>query len=273
MNEHARSYLFVPGNRPDRFDKALLSAADVVVIDLEDAVGISAKAEARRLVGEWAAQRDAQVLDRIALRVNGTSSPWLAEDLVVLRASRIRTVMLPKAEHAQDVARVSDACPDARLLPLVESALGLEHCGQVAAAPGVCRLAFGTIDFAVDLDLDIDDDPQPLAQAAARIVLASRLAGLAAPIAGVTPQLQDEARLAADWSWFLRRGYGAKLCIHPRQVDPVHAALAPDVASLEWARRVVAADSDGQGAVSVDGRMVDRPVVLQARRVLRRAGL
>ena len=272
MNEHARSYLFVPGTRPERFDKALMCGADIVVIDLEDAVDVSAKAEARRQVSQWAAQRDAGTLDRIALRVNGTESPFLAEDLVVLRASRIPTVMLPKAEHARDVARVFDANPGAQVLPLLESALGLAQCRDVAAAPGVRRLAFGTIDFAVDLGLDIDDDPQPLAEAAARIALASRLAGLAAPVAGVTPQLHDEARLLADWSWFWRRGYGAKLCIHPRQVDPVHAAIAPDAATLEWARRVVAADSSGQGAVSVDGRMVDRPVVLQALRLLRRAG-
>ncbi len=273
MNDHAHSYLFVPGNRPDRFDKALATAADVVVIDLEDAVDVSAKAEARRHVAQWTAQRDAQVLGRMALRVNGTASPLLAEDLVLLRDSCIRMVMLPKVEDAEHVARVFDTNPDVHVLPLLESALGLERCGEVAAAPGVRRLVFGTIDFALDLDLDIDDDLQPLAEAAARIALASRLARLAAPVAGVTPQLHDEARLVADWSWFRRRGFGAKLCIHPRQVDPVHAALAPDAATVEWALRVVAADSAGHGAASVDGRMVDRPVVLQALRVLRRAGV
>ena len=273
MNDNARSYLFVPGTRPERFDKALAADADIVVLDLEDAVDASAKAEARAQVGQWAAQCEALTLQRIALRINDTASPWFAEDMTLLRDTRIRTVMLPKVEGAAQVARVFGTNPDVHVLPLLESAHGLARSGEIAAAPGVRRLVFGTIDFAADLDLDIDDDPQPLAEAAARIALASRVAGLAAPVAGVTPQLHDEARLLADWSWFRRRGFGAKLCIHPRQVDPVHAALVPDAAAVEWAQRVVAADSAGHGATSVDGRMVDRPVVLQALRVLRRAGL
>ncbi len=273
MNGQARSYLFVPGNRPERFDKAAQSAADRVVIDLEDAVDARSKDQARAQVLAWATGQQADVLERVALRVNDASSRFLAEDLRLLRESGLRQVMLPKAEHAAQVAQVLRAVPDARVLPLVESARGIEACSAIAAVPGVLRLVFGTLDFAVDLDLDVEDDPQPLDQAAAHIVLASRLAGLEPPVAGVTPQLQDEARLLSDWSWFRRRGFGAKLCIHPRQIDAVHAAMAPDAAAVDWARRVVAADASGAGAASVDGRMVDRPVVLQALRVLRRAGL
>ena len=273
MNGQARSYLFVPGNRPERFDKAAQSAADRVVIDLEDAVDASSKGQARELVLAWAARQQPAALDRIALRVNDAGSRFFAEDLQLLVASGLRQVMLPKVEHAQQVAQVLRAVPEARVLPLVESARGIEACRGIAEAPGVLRLVFGTLDFAVDLDLDIEDDPLPLEQAAAHIVLASRLAGLEPPVAGVTPQLQDEARLLSDWSWFRRRGFGAKLCIHPRQIDAVHAAIAPDAAAVDWARRVVAADASGAGAASVDGRMVDRPVVLQALRVLRRAGL
>jgi citrate lyase subunit beta/citryl-CoA lyase len=245
----------------------------MVVIDLEDAVEAPRKAEARELVLAWAGRQPPDALERIALRVNDAATRFVAEDLELVRASGLRQVMLPKVEHAEQVELVLRAVPEARVLPLVESARGLEACRDIAAAPGVLRLVFGTLDFAVDLDLDIDEDPWPLEQAAAQLVLASRLAGLAPPVAGVTPQLQDEARLLSDWSWFRRRGFGAKLCIHPGQIEPVHAAIAPDAAALDWARRVVAADAAGAGAVSVDGRMVDRPVVLQALRVLRRAGL
>ena len=273
MNPHARSYLFVPGNRPERFDKAAASAADVVVIDLEDAVQAQARGEARQQVMRWVGSCDPRTLERTAVRINDAASRDFAEDLLLLRESGIRQVMLPKAEGPGQVAQVLAATPDARVLPLLETARGLDACRDIAAAPGVLRLVFGTLDHAVDLDLDIEPDLQPLAEAAARIVLASRLAGLAAPVAGVTPQLRDEPRLLADWSWYRRRGFGAKLCIHPDQVGPVHAALAPDAATLDWARRVVAADAAGGGAASVDGRMVDRPVVLQALRVLRRAGL
>ena len=272
MNPLARSYLFVPGNRPERFGKALASSADVVVIDLEDAVEARAKPEAREQVLRWVAAQQAGALERVALRVNDAGSPFFADDLGLFRAAGLRLLMLPKAEHPGQLAQVNDAAPGAGVLALVESARGLHACTDIAAAPGVLRLVFGTLDFALELELDLEQDLQPLEQAAAHIGLASRLAGLAPPVAGVTPQLHDPARLLADWSWFRRRGFGAKLCVHPRQVDPVHAALVPDAGTLEWARRVLAADAASPGAARVDGRMVDRPVVLRARRMLSRAG-
>ena len=273
MSRQARSYLFVPGNRPERFDKAAHSAADRIVLDLEDAVDAQSKGQAREEIQAWATRQQPGVLDRVAVRINDVQSVDFGDDLQLLRESGLRQVMLPKVEHENQVAQLLSALPDACVLPLVESARGIEACRGIAAAPGVLRLVFGTLDYALDLGLDIDDDPGPLGEAAAHIVLASRLAGLAPPVAGVTPQLQDEGRLSSDWSWFRRRGFGAKLCIHPRQIEPVHAAAAPDAAAVEWARRVVAADAIGTGVASVDGRMVDRPVVLQALRVLRRAGL
>ena len=99
------------------------------------------------------------------------------------------------------------------------------------------------------------------------------MAGLAAPVAGVTPQIDDQARLLADLAWSRSHGLGAKLCIHPKQVAPVHAALAPSAQALDWARRVLAAEAASPGAAKLDGRMIDRPVVLQAARTLQRAGV
>ena len=111
-----------------------------------------------------------------------------------------------------------------------------------------------------------------LSHAASRLALASRLAGLDAPVAGVTPQVDDEARLLADLAWARRHGLQAKLCIHPRQVSAIHAALAPSARALDWARRVLQADAASPGAAQLDGRMIDRPVVRQAMRLLQRAG-
>jgi citrate lyase subunit beta/citryl-CoA lyase len=142
----------------------------------------------------------------------------------------------------------------------------------VAVAPGVERLVFGTLDLALDLDLDIADDDEPLAHAAGCLVVASRVAGLDAPVAGVTTQLDDSVRLLADWQWARRRGFGAKLCIHPSQVAPLHQALAPSEADIAWAREVLAADAASPGAARLAGKMIDRPVVLRAQRVLQRAG-
>jgi citrate lyase subunit beta / citryl-CoA lyase len=268
----ARTYLFVPGDRPERFAKALASGADTIVLDLEDAVAPAAKGRARDAIAKWwlpAAQTERA---RIVVRINDAASGDFADDLRLLRDAGIAGVMLPKAESAAPVHAVRAALPDARVLALIESARGVAGVEKVAGADGVIRLVFGTLDYALDLDLDIADGADGLAHAAAVLALASRAAGLPSPVAGVTPQLDDEARLLADLAWSRRHGFGAKLCIHPRQVAPIHAALAPDAAALDWARRVLAADAASPGAARLDGRMIDRPVVLQALRTLERAG-
>ena len=268
----ARTYLFVPGNRPERFAKALASGADAVVLDLEDAVAAEAKSDARRAIADWAASAPAAERQRVVVRINDAESALFADDLRLLASAGLQQAMLPKAERAEAVAAVCAALPGARVLALIETARGLSRVDAVAGSPGVVRLVFGTLDFALDLDLDIAEQADGLAHAASRLVLAARLAGQAAPVAGVTPQIDDEARLLADLAWSRRFGFGAKLCIHPRQIDPIHAALAPSAQAVAWARRVLAADTAQPGAAQLDGRMIDRPVVLQAQRTLERAG-
>ena len=267
-----RTYLFVPGNRAERFGKALASGADAVVLDLEDAVAADAKDTAREAIAQWAGSASQTERERIVVRVNDAASAWLAADLRLLRSAGLSTVMLPKAESEEQVRQVCADLPGARVLALIETAVGVAQVDAVATASGVTHLVFGTLDFALDLDLDITDHSDGLAHAAARIALASRLAGLAPPVAGVTPQLDDEARLLADLAFSRRHGFGAKLCIHPKQIAPLHAALTPTDEAIAWARRVLAADASSPGASRLDGRMVDRPVVLQARRTLQRAG-
>jgi citrate lyase subunit beta/citryl-CoA lyase len=269
----ARTYLFVPGNRPERFGKALASGADAIVLDLEDAVAEDAKAAARDAVADWARAAGAAERARTVVRINDAASAHFDADLRLVREAGLLDVMLPKAEREEQLGAVQAALPGARLLPIVESARGIERCEALAAAPAVVRLVFGTLDFALDLDLDINADAEPLAFAAAHLAVASRVANLQPPVAGVTPQLDDEARLLADFAWARRRGFGAKLCIHPKQVAPVHAALRPDTQAIEYAQRVLAAEATSPGSARLDGRMVDRPVVLMAQRVLRRAGL
>ena len=268
-----RSYLFVPGNRPERFAKALASGADAVVMDLEDAVAPDAKLAARAAIGAWAAAAPPAERARVMVRINEAASPLFAGDLQMLAAAGLHAAMLPKAESPAQVQALVAALPGAQVLALIETAAGLHGVDALARSAGVVRLAFGTLDFALDLDLDISEQPDGLADAASRIALASRLAGLPAPVAGVTPQIADPARLLADLAWSRRFGFGAKLCIHPNQLAPLHAALAPSALALDWARRVLAADAAQPGAAQLDGRMVDRPVVLQALRTLARAGL
>lgn len=267
-----RTYLFVPGNRPERFAKAFASGADAVVLDLEDAVADQAKGAARAALADWAGRATPDQIARTVVRSNDAASPHFADDLRLLHDAGLGAVMLPKAESPDQVQAVRAAVPGAQVLALIESARGVADVDAVATSDGVRRLVFGTLDFALDLDLDISAQPDALAHAASRLAIASRIAGLAAPVAGVTPQIDDEARLLADLAWARRFGFGAKLCIHPKQVAPIHAALAPSPQELDWAQRVLAAEAASPGAARLDGRMIDRPVVLQAQRTLQRAG-
>jgi citrate lyase subunit beta/citryl-CoA lyase len=268
----AVSLLFVPGNRPDRFEKAAASGAHAVVLDLEDAVPPSEKPAAR------AAVRDAWV--RLAahgvpvvVRVNASGTGLLAEDLAELRGlAPAPAVMLPKAEAAAHVAEVRAALPGAPVLPLIETAAGLHAIDEVAAAPGVVRLAIGHLDFMADTGMSWSEGEPELAPLRFAVSIATRVANLAPAIDGVTVQTDDEPRLTADALRARRFGFGAKLCIHPKQVAVVHAAFAPAEEEVAWARRVVEADAASGGrAVKVDGKMVDAPVVATARRILARA--
>jgi len=265
----ARSYLFVPADRPERFDKALATAADRVVIDLEDAVAPEHKDSARATLAGRLARATPDERARIVVRINDDQTKWFEADLGLLHDSAAVEVMLPKAERAETVARLRTACPGAAVLALVESARGVLAAEALAFAPGVQRLVFGTVDFA--LDMDLSGDPIGFDFAASRLALASRAAGIAAPVAGVTVAIDDEALLRTELARARAHGFGAKLCIHPRQVAMVHAALAPSDAELAWARRVIDAAAHAAGAaVQVDGRMVDKPVLLRAQALLAR---
>lgn len=265
-----RSYLFVPGDRPERFIKALASAADAVVVDLEDAVAPQAKQAAREALARLLAR--GSDLERIVIRTNDEATPWFEDDLGVLREGGARTVMLPKAERLSTIERVRSACPGIAVLPLVESARGVLAAEALAGGDGVMRLAFGTVDYALDMDLQGElAATVGLDAAAARLALASRAAGLLPPVAGVTVAIDDDAQLRADMERARAHGFAAKLCIHPKQIAPLHALLAPSAEELAWAQRVLAAaEAAGAAAVQLDGRMVDRPVIERARRLVQR---
>lgn len=263
----ARTYLFVPGSRPERFSKALASGADVVILDLEDAVAADDKTVARQTIAKWFLDAADISRSRIVVRINDAESEWFHDDLLALRDAGAARVLLPKVESPRQIAAVKAVIADSHVLALIESARGVAQV-EALAGSGASRLVFGTLDFALDLDLDITKDASGLAYAASRIALASRVAGLPTPVAGVTPQLDDPARLLADMALARAQGFGAKLCIHPSQVEPIHAALRPSPEALDWAQRVLAADAASPGAARLDGRMVDRPVVLQAQRTL-----
>lgn len=261
----ARSLLFVPGDRPDRFDKAVASGADVVLLDLEDAVAPDAKESARADVATWLGDGGSA-----CVRVNAPGTRWGAGDVAALRdRPGLVAVVVPKAEDPADLTSVAQTL-GVPVIALVESASGLHRAVDVARADGVARLAFGSIDYA--LDLGSSEDDAALLHARSVLVLASRLAGLPAPVDGVTTELDDGTAAGEAARTALRLGFGGKLCIHPRQVAAVNAVMTPLPDDVERAERLVDASGGGQ-AVRVDGQMVDAPVVERARAVLRRARL
>jgi citrate lyase subunit beta/citryl-CoA lyase len=260
-----RSYLFVPGNRPERFDKAFSAGADAVILDLEDAVQPDEKAAARAAV---LAAVSADASRAAWVRINGSDTAWFNEDVAALAGRPgVAGIVLPKAETRQQIEAVlAHAHPALSVLPIVETARGFANLALLCGTPRVQRIVFGTLDFQVDLG--IDGDGEELHFFRSQIVLASRLAGIGAPVDGVSTTIADADAVEADARRGRRFGFGAKLCIHPKQVDAVHRAYAWSDAELAWARRVLASvDASNGAAVAVDGKMVDMPVILKARRI------
>ena len=265
----SQSYLFVPGTRPERFAKALASGAGAVILDLEDAVAPTDKESARAAVCAWLLANPSPG-KAVFVRINDAATSWYAGDLQALSVlgGASLGLVLPKCESTAQIAHcLAPFAVLPALIGIIESARGAQQVDAIAQAPGLGALAFGTLDYAVDLDLP--SDSAGLAYTAARIAIASRSAGLPAPIAGVTPEL-DAARVTADTHWARSYGFASKLCIHPAQVAAVHAALMPNAQQISWAHRVLAATEGQTSAVQVDGRMVDRPVILQAQAILAR---
>jgi len=259
-----RSLLFVPGSRPDRFDKAAAAGADAIVLDLEDAVAPTDKDAARAAICAWLSpQRKAIV------RINAAGTPWYADDLALAKIPGITAVMLPKAERAEDIADlIRVGVPS--VLPLIETAAGIAAAREIANVAGVQRLAFGSIDFQVDLGMR-DAQEDELIHFRSQLILASRLAGISPPIDGVTTSIDDIERLRTDVARARRLGFGGKLCIHPRQIDEVHVGFMPDAETVAWAHRVIAATEGNTAVATVDGKMVDKPVLLRAEAILREA--
>lgn len=272
---HACSFLFVPATQPERLPKALASGADLVIADWEDAVAPADKERARTALADALAALPAPQRARLLVRINSEATPWFAADLQALAqltAQGLAGAVVPKAERAQTLQAVARAAgPQAALVPLVESVAGLAAADALAAAPQVARLAFGHLDFQVDAGMACADDEQELLPVRMALVLASRRAGLAAPIDGVTVDTRNPERMGRDAERARRMGFGGKLCIHPAQVPVLHAAFDPDEAAVTHAQRVrQALEQAGGGVCVLDGRMVDAPVLAQAEQTLLR---
>jgi (S)-citramalyl-CoA lyase len=263
-----RSALFVPGSRPDRFAKALAAGADAVIVDFEDAVEEPLKRQAR---DNLAAFLNDNTQASVWVRVNAPTHAEHEDDLAFCeRYAGVAGVLLPKVESAAHVAAVWQTGKP--VLPIIESAKGLLALEQIAHAEGVERLSFGGLDLALDLNLNSGTHAAQtfLDQARMSVQLHSRGADLLPPLDGVHPAIGDPQGLHRAIRHAYDMGYGGALCIHPAQVPVIHAALAPSIDDLNWARKVInaSAAAKGAGAFQLDGQMVDAPVLLRAQRLL-----
>jgi len=267
------NFLFVPGTRPERFSKALDSGANAVVLDLEDAVPEEDKEVARNAIRiAWPNFSDEQK-NRLVIRTNSPGTKFYAADLIMAQELNVSCILIPKSESVDQINGAALILPNTAIIPMIETALGLDNLREIANSNQVIRLALGNLDLQADLGMVCDPDETELQTARYQIVLASRLAQIAPPIDGVTPSTDDAARISNDAQRAKRMGFGAKLCIHPKQVGLVKAAFMPSDEDLAWAQRVVDADKTSKGgAIKLDGRMIDRPVVLLAQRTLALAG-
>lgn len=257
----ARSLLFVPGSRPDRFASAARSGADLVVVDLEDAVAPEARPAARVATRDWLARHPAVV------RVNAAGTDDHHADLDALAgAPQLVAVMLAKAETADQVEYVHGRL-GVPVLPLAETPTAIEEIRSLARHAAVPRLVLGTLDLAAEMGAL--PAWEPLLAIRTRLVIASAAAGIASPVDGVTVELDDDEAVRHDVRRAAELGLHGKLCLHPRQVPVVHEALLPTAGELAWARGVLAA----RGPVArFEGRLVDPPVRARARAILARAG-
>ncbi len=283
-----RTALFVPGNRPDRVDKALHSGADVVIVDMEDAVPLAQKEETRSKVREKVIAQGGR---RIIVRVNALESGFCQGDLDEVTVKELGCLMLPKVESPDHIREINHRLlllekerglkPGAvSVIPLIESAPAVQDIFAILSEKTdparILTVAFGAADYSLDLGIEISTEGVELYYPRARIAVACRAAGIAPPLD--TPfmiDLKDTEGLKADAMRAKQLGFQGKLCIHPNQIQPCQAIFSPSKEEILHAQRVIQAfeeaEAGGVAAIQLDGKFIDYPVVERARRTLQLA--
>jgi citrate lyase subunit beta/citryl-CoA lyase len=276
-----RSFLFAPGNHPRRVEKALTLDADAVILDLEDAVAIAEKPATRAaVVAAYAVPR----AGLLYVRVNAADTEFCHGDVSAIVRAGLDGIILPKVESAATIQTIDWLLGNLErerrlprggidLIPIVETAKGLREIDAIlGAGTRVRHCAFGAGDFTLDVNMIWSRTESELAYARARVVTASRAAGIEAPLDTVWVDLHDEDGLEASTCTALALGFQGKMCIHPNQIAVVNRVFTPSNAEIDFAERVVAAfaqaEKEGSAAIQLDGKFIDYPIVYRAQRTL-----
>lgn len=263
---HLRSLLFAPGSDGRKLAKALASAADGVVCDLEDAVAPGDKEAARAVVAE--ALRAPSGPARL-VRVNAVGTAWFDDDLAFAARLDLDALVLPKASPEAVVMLGSDGPP---VIAIVETAMGLRQAFEIASEPRVAALLLGAVDLGAEVGLEPRPDAREILYARSKVAVDSAAAGLRGPFDVVHLDFGDEAGLEEQCRLARSLGFRGKACIHPAQLETINRVFAPSEDEIAWARRVVESfEGQSEGVLAVNGAMVDRPVVERARRILEEA--
>jgi citrate lyase subunit beta / citryl-CoA lyase len=276
-----RSFLFAPGNHPRRVEKALTLDADATILDLEDACPIAEKVATRSVVVA-AYQRPHRALAYV--RVNAMTTEFGYGDIVAVVQKGIDGIVVPKVETADEIKTVDwlvrqlererGITPGAiDIIPIIETGRGVANVAAIAAAgTRVKRLSFGAGDFTLDMNIEWSRGEEELLPYRSAVVLASRAAGIDAPLDTVWVDIKDMEGFRASVRTIKRLGFQGKMCIYPDQVPVVNEMLAPAPVEVEWSRRVVQAFKDaeaaGSASLQLDGKFIDYPIVYRAERVL-----
>ncbi|MGG3563900.1 CoA ester lyase [Neobacillus rhizosphaerae] len=282
-----RSYLFVPATSTRMFEKALSSEADCIIFDLEDAVAISEKQEARERAKNFLVNN--QPSKDILIRINDVSTTFWREDLEAAIRAGASGVIVPKAESAISMKilcettlisleRMNRGLNSFVVLPLIETARGVQFAYEIASAHYLIkRLVFGSIDYSLDVNCELTEEGTELLYARSQVVNASKAAGIGSPIDSVYPDLGNEPGLINESHRARRLGFNAKLAIHPKQLHPIHEIFSPNQKEMDAALEIVlafeAAEQEGIASIAVGNKLVDYPVYKKAKALLQSAGL
>ncbi|MEC1525425.1 CoA ester lyase [Neobacillus niacini] len=266
-------YLFAPSNSEKKIHKALTLHTDAVIIDLEDAVTSNEKEMARNLVYSLL-KTDETFRSKIYVRVNSIKTPWFFEDLsMVNELKRIDGIMIPKSEDKTSISLAAELInKDVEIIPLIESAAGVMNIETILSShPAVNRVAFGSVDFALDIGVDWSVEGTEREYAMSKLVLASRASGVNPPIDAVFPVIDDRESFIADTQKGKQIGFNGKMVIHPKQIDWVKEVYTPSKKQLEWSKKVIDVfeSSAHSGAIDLEGKLIDRPVYLLAKRLIK----